>query len=309
MPPFATADATYPPNVRRELDKRDFIDPIWAAHFNIQQNELRATEKTLGVWPQVAEADPADRKPNYVTVANRINKTARAEQMISYVAANTSAEIPPGSWQRVAFGTPIADSHDAGYVSGLTIPQTGYWVVTAKADWTADDLSRSKGALRVISIEINGSDVGLRRSLKEDEFTASTPTTKLVWQEALAKGTNISVAVCTDVPGAAASHRYPVNVYLRAHLVRCLGRAALNLTTAFEYVPDPDPPPPPKPQPGPVVPRSPAPSQSRSPELQIKLVNPDRTIYEPDLQGGYYSERALDVFHGTNNELVEHRYL
>src|SRR5690606_17468793 len=299
---FPTADATYPARIRHELEKRDFIDPIWAAHFNIQQNEIQATQKTLGVLPQVATRDPADRVNDYGTVANRITKVARAEQMISYVAANTAVTLPTNRWYRVSFETTMADSRGAAYPAGLTIPESGYWVLTAKADWKSDSVSKQKNAVRLVGIEINGEDVGLRRSLIEDEYTSSTPTTRVVWQEALAKGTNISVAVRADIQQPPSNYECEVNVYLRAHLVRCLGRAELNLTTAFERLPEPEPEPKPEPGPKPEIPKPrveprPAPSYTPyDPGINIILVNPDHTIYYPDLQGGYYSQPALDKY-------------
>ncbi|MFI6512968.1 hypothetical protein ACIBCT_35665 [Streptosporangium sp. NPDC050855] len=239
--------ANYPATLRGWSTKRDFQDPIFAAHFNQVQDEVAAIERTLGLMPHKATNNPADRTVDYGTVTDRILAAARAEPMITYRGSNIGAQVVPNEYFRPRLD-PIEDTHDGAHGTGYRIPQTGYWVIVAKADWHATSQSQQQITSRILSLEINAKDVGLRDVLLETDGNRDSMTTTVTWQENLVEGTDITVAlhaILADVNRAVA----PVNVYLRCYLVRCLNKGGPGIPNS-DFDPDPPPPPPPPPDDG-----------------------------------------------------------
>ncbi|WP_188187608.1 hypothetical protein [Nonomuraea sp. SYSU D8015] len=239
--------ATYPAALRGWSTKRDFQDPIFAANFNQTQDELAAIERTLGLMPQRATNNPARRTPDYGTVTARILASARGEPMIAYRGTHIGAQVIPNEYFRPRL-TAVEDTHGMAHNTGFRINQTGYWMITAKADWLATSASQRQITSRMLSLEINQRDVGLRDVLLESDKNRDSMTTTVTWQENLVEGTDITVALHAIL---ADTERIvePVNVYLRAHLVRCLRQGGPGLPNP-NFDPDPPPPPPPPPDDG-----------------------------------------------------------
>lgn len=240
--------ATYPPSLAVWETKRDFIDPIWARHFNNVQEEVRAVELTLGINPQVAVDDPADRTPDYITVTNRVQKSARGEPMCSYRGLHIGAILEPNKYVRPTL-TASEDTHGAATEVGYRLPETGYWVITAKVDWPSTPASVVNETTRVVSIEIDGVDIGVRESILETDANRDDMSTMITWQERLPKGTDISLTL-SAVNLDPDKTTVPANIYLRAYLVRCFEQGAIVGLPNPEFKPTPpEPPPPPPPLP------------------------------------------------------------
>ncbi|WP_170991174.1 hypothetical protein [Herbidospora galbida] len=238
--------ASYPNSLRPWATKRDWIDPIFALHFNQSQDEISATQRTIGIRPQIATNDPAERTPNYTTVANRISQMARAQPMIAYRGIHEVAQIEANEYFRPTL-TASEDTHNGAITTGYRIPQTGFWVFTAKADWLPVESVTDKPIIRMISLEIDGEDCGIRDVITQSVDIIDDMTTMVTWQETLEKGTTISVALTVVNPNTPAPDAV-AHVYLRAHLVRCLDRGGPGIPTP-EF--EPEPPPPEEPPPGP----------------------------------------------------------
>lgn len=258
--------ATYPPSLASWEIKRDFVDPIWARHFNNVQEEIRAVELTMGINPQIAVDDPADRTPDYVTVANRVQKTARGEPMCSYRGSHIGVVLEPNNYVRPAL-TATEDTHGAASEVGYKLPETGYWVITAKVDWPSTPATVVHPTTRVVGIEIDGVDIGVRDSVLESSANRDDMSTMVTWQERLVAGTDISLtlqAVNLDTNKTTV----PANVYLRVYLVRCFGQGAIVGLPNTEFKPTPPVPPPPTPSPtpisSPVIPKPKEPRQTQS---------------------------------------------
>ncbi|MEU4534292.1 hypothetical protein AB0G15_05410 [Streptosporangium sp. NPDC023825] len=213
--------ASYPPSLASWATKRDFIDPIWARHFNIVQDEIKAIELTLGINPQIATADPAELTPDYTTVANRVQKSARREPFCSYRGIRLDDSITPNQHVRPEL-TASEDTHGASTQVGYRLPETGYWVINAMATWPSTPATAVHPTTRVMGIEINGTDLGLRESVLETVKNRDNLSTMVVWQERMSKGTDISLSL-RAVNADPDKTSIPVNVYLRVYLVRCTG--------------------------------------------------------------------------------------
>lgn len=234
--------ADYPSIIRGWNTKRDLIDPIFALHFNQTQAELSATETTVGTNPQIAVADPAKRTPNYGTLTSRVQSAARNEPMCSYRGTNTAVLVQPNEYYRPSL-TAIEDTHGAATLVGYRLPQTGYWMITAKVDWTPTPASVANMTSRMCGIELDGVDVGLRDWLLENDGNRDNMTTTVTWQEHLVEGTDISVVTYAILPDPNKA-ALPANVYLRCYLVRCIGEGAVQGIPSLEFAPDPVRPPP-----------------------------------------------------------------
>mgnify|MGYP001057051799 CR=1 FL=1 len=237
---------TYPAAIPGWSTKRDFQEPIWAQHFNRVQDEITATERTLGLMPHVATADPGGLTPDYGTVSARIQAIARGEPMITYRGYHLNAQIIPNEYFRPRLEA-AEDTHGMAHGTGFMIAETGYWMITAKADWLPTSVAQQQITTRMLILEINGRDVGLRDVLLETDKNRENMTTMITWQENLEKGTHITVAlhaILADTTRTIA----PVNVYLRAHLVRCLEKGGPGLPIPW-FEPDPRPDPPSRPRP------------------------------------------------------------
>ena len=252
--------AAYPSTERIWSTKRDFIDQIFAAHINTLQEEIKATETTVGIYPQRAVADPAGRTPDYLTVAARIQAAARGEPLIVYRAGAQAVTVPPNTYYRPAL-VPSEDTHGAATDTGLVLPETGLWVFTLKADWTPVEPAAPQPIVRIAALDIDGVDVGLRDVITQTPANAADMSCRLTWQETLPAGTHVAVALHI-VNADIAKPSGQANVYLRAHLARCLARGGTGLPSpVFQS----DPPPPPNYPSGPVTtPPDPVPERPRS---------------------------------------------
>lgn len=262
--------SSYPNLLHESLTKRDFQDPIFAAHFNAVQEEVFATQKTVGIKPQIALNDPAQRTKDYLTVTTRMQSAARGEPMIAYRGTATAVQVPTNEYFRPAL-VAVEDTHAAASGTGFVVPQTGYWVLTAKADWPSTSQSAATVTTRVLAIEINGVDIGLRDTVLEDDKNRDHMTTAVTWPESLAEGTHISV-VLHVVNGDPTKTPAPANVYLRAHIVRCLDRVGTGLPSPVFQA---DPPPPPS------YPSGPQPTTGPAPQTEATCGPPYVYVWSP----------------------------
>lgn len=233
--------SAYPPRIEIQPEKRDLIDPIWARHFNLMQDEIRATEATLGVNPHVAVADPADRTPNYATVGARIRSTARGEPMCVYSGRAIDAQVIPNQHVRPAL-TVAQDTHGGATAAGFRLPETGYWVINLKADWPSTSASQVHPTIRAAGIEINGVDLGLTDSVMETSDTRDNLSTQVTWQERLRKGTDVSINL-RAANADADLNPLPANAYLRVYLVRCMADGEIAGLPNAGWPVEPGPPP------------------------------------------------------------------
>jgi hypothetical protein len=233
--------AAYPPRIDTQPIKRDHIDPIWARHWNLMQDEVRATQLTVGVNPHIATANPAERTPNYGTVTDRIQHVARGEPMCSYRGRALSIQVKPNQHVRSEL-TATEDTHGAATPTGYRLPETGYWVMHAKADWPSTVTTQAHPTVRALGIEVNAADIGLTDSVIETTANKDNLTTQVTWQERLLKGTDISVNL-RAANGDPDLTVMPANVYLRVYLVRCMAQGGVvGLPTVGFPTPPEEPP-------------------------------------------------------------------
>lgn len=231
--------AAYPSTERAWTTKVDFLDQIFAVHINTLQDEIKATETTVGIFPQRAVADPAGRTPDYGTVTGRINSAARGEPLVSYRSRAELVDVPPNVYYRPAL-IPSEDSHGAATETGLVLPETGLWVFTIKADFKPVEPDGPQQIVRIAALDIDGEDVGLRDLIIQTTANRDDMSCRLTWQETLPAGTHIAVALHIINADSAQPHGQ-ANVYLRAHLARCLSQGGSGLPSPVFQT---DPPPP-----------------------------------------------------------------
>lgn len=228
--------ASYPASISDWTTKRNYIDIVWADHMNRMQDETKAIQETLGIIPQKATNNPGGLTPDHGTVAARIQSVARGEHIPYYRGSVVNYRAQPNVWHTPQLR---ADDDPFGLTtgSGLKLNETGLWMITAKCDWQATTYTRSQKAARLLRLQINGADVGVRDVFREDDHNTYALHNHLSWEDTFAKGTTISLGIRTEVQ--APDHVLPAHVWLRAHLVRCQDAANGEGTSVpFELPPD-----------------------------------------------------------------------
>ncbi|TKK84685.1 hypothetical protein FDA94_29160 [Herbidospora galbida] len=230
--------ASYPAAIPTWSTKRNYLDIVWADHMNRVQEEIEGTQRTLGVIPQRATNNPGNRTPDHGTVAARIQSVARGEHVPYFRGSIREYKITPNGWFRPSLR---ADDDPFGMYtgSGLTLNESGYWSFSIKADWAAYTETTSREATRMLRLEINGNDIGVRDSVVESTANRATLHNHITWSDTYPSGTTISIGVRTNMTGA--SRQLALHAYLRAHWVRSAPYTGEGGSVPFEQIPDDDP--------------------------------------------------------------------
>mgnify|MGYP000848079895 CR=1 FL=1 len=216
--------ASYPSSIRTWPTRLDWKNILWAAHVNDLQEEVDATQRTLGLTPHISRADPGGLTRDYGTVEARMTAHARGEALPFFRAQAIELVTYPGEWTPVpitAAEAILADPFRMADGSGVRLNAHGLWVIHARTEWQATGYTLLNQARRMLRVLINGSDVGLSDYTGEDARNSFTLHNQVSWQEVLPRGTTITVQVRTDLDDAP-SHELKVNVDLRLYLVRCV---------------------------------------------------------------------------------------
>jgi hypothetical protein len=230
--------AAYPDSIPVWSTKRNYIDIVWAEHMNRIQEEIQATQTTLGTVPQIASANPGGLKPDYGTVANRIQSVARGEQTPFFRGSQRNFQITPNAWSRPSLRAD--DDPFSMYAgTGVKLNEDGLWSVTIKADWQATSDTTAHEAARMIRLEVNGADIGVRNLIKEGSHNRLALHNHVTWEDTFSKGTVLSLSVRTNHDGPVS--QLNVHTYLRAHLVRCNSVSGDGGSIPFEPWPDQPP--------------------------------------------------------------------
>ena len=210
--------ASYPYEIPEWTTKRNYIDIVWADHMNRMQEETKAIQETLGVIPQRATNNPGGLTPDHGTVAARIQSVARGEHIPYFRGSHHNFRASPNQWH-----TPQLRADDDPFGmstgTGFRINETGLWMITAKCDWASTTYTRQQNAARLLRLQVNGNDVGVRDVIREDDTNSYALHNNLTWEDTFQAGTTISLGIRTEVQ--APDHILLAHVYLRAHLVRC----------------------------------------------------------------------------------------
>lgn len=227
--------AAYPASIPPWSTKRNYLDIVWADHVNRLQEETEAIQRTLGIIPQKATANPGSLTPDYGTVAARIQAVARGEQLPYFRGSLRDYKINPNTWSRPSLR---ADDDPFGLYAGagIRLNESGTWLITIKADRRATTDTTRFGAVHLLRLEINGSDVGVRHVLEETQANHLALHQHITWEENLAAGTVIVPSIRTNITGSSA--QLASHVYLRAHLVRCAPYTGEGGSVPFDEVPD-----------------------------------------------------------------------
>jgi hypothetical protein len=230
--------ASYPQSIPVWTTKRNYIDIVWADHMNRVQEELRAIQETLGVMPQRATADPGGRTPDHGTVAARIQSVARGEQIPYFRGSVREFDVVLNQWQRPVLR---ADEDPFGMYTGtgLRLNESGLWCITIKADWQSNNDTQRIGTTRILRLEVNGQDIGVRDVLEEGSHNRLALHQHITWTETLDKGTMISLGIRTNMAGTTSN--LDAHCYMRAHLVRCHPYTGEGMSVPFDQWPNPGP--------------------------------------------------------------------
>ncbi|MEU4534293.1 hypothetical protein AB0G15_05415 [Streptosporangium sp. NPDC023825] len=231
--------ASYPNAYRQWTTKRNYLDIVWAEHMNSVQDETSAIQQTLGIVPQIATANPGMVNPNHGTVAARIQHVARGEQIPIFRGSTRDATVTPGVWVRPTLRADD-DPFSMSTGTGIKINESGLWQITLKCDWKSVPATVQHQAARLLRLEINGDDVGVRNVIEEIPQNRAALHNHLTWTENLAKNTTISMGVRTNTGGSPGELIY--NAYMRVHMVRCHPPGEGG-PIPFEDIPDVEPPP------------------------------------------------------------------
>src|SRR5690606_15387330 len=124
--------------------------------------------------------------------------------------------------------------------TGIKLNQTGLWTISLLATWKATTQTQTNEAVRMIRLEVNGSDIGVRDVVEEQATNKSALHNHLTWTDTFSKDTTISMGVRTDMNGAAGAQAV-LHAYIRAYLVRCHDSAGAGGSVPFDPIPDQQP--------------------------------------------------------------------
>lgn len=230
--------ASYPSAYRQWTTKRNYLDIVWAEHMNSIQDETLAIQQTLGVIPQTATANPGMVNPNHGTVAARIQSVARGEQIPIFRGSTRENSLTAGVWVKPSLRADD-DPFSMSTGTGARLNESGLWCITLKCDWKSIPATVQHEAARLLRLEVDGVDIGVRDVIQEGPHNQSLLHNTLTWTETFAKNTLISMGVRTNTGGSPGALAY--NAYMRLHLVRChpVGEGG---SLPFEEIPDEHPP-------------------------------------------------------------------
>lgn len=230
--------ASYPSAYRQWTTKRNYLDIVWAEHMNSIQDETLAIQQTLGVVPQTATANPGMVNPNHGTVAARIQSVARGEQIPIFRGSTRESSVTQGIWGRPSLRADD-DPFSMSTGTGARLNESGLWCITLKCDWKSVPITLQHEAARLLRLEVDGDDIGVRNVIQEGPHNRSILHNTLTWTDTFAKNTLISMGVRTNTGGSPGPLIY--NAYMRLHLVRChpVGEGG---SLPFEEIPDEQPP-------------------------------------------------------------------
>ncbi|MDP9870461.1 MULTISPECIES: hypothetical protein [Streptosporangium] len=210
--------ASYPEGIRTYSTKLGWRNIVWAEHMNTMQEEIGATQTTVGVNPHIARNNPGGLLREYGTVEQRMTEHARGSDLPFYRGMALGVPLVANAWNPVALvakSDPFVMSDDAGV---LTLNETGLWMIEARAEYKATGYSLQKKARRKLRVLFNGIDVGMGDFTGEDARNSFALHNHITWPEVWEKGTKVTVQVRTDLE--APEHTLLANVVLRAYLVR-----------------------------------------------------------------------------------------
>lgn len=133
--------AIYPAAVATWTDRLNQIDTIWAQDPNSLAAEILALESTLGVMPQQEKFPVIGSAPiTYATVDARLTAIAQAAQLPVVSLTNSEQWVPNNQSSATNYGqwNSYRQAYDPfGMYNGtdITIPATGWWLVTAGQKW------------------------------------------------------------------------------------------------------------------------------------------------------------------------------
>ncbi|MGW0060350.1 hypothetical protein ACWDTT_10530 [Streptosporangium sandarakinum] len=194
--------ASYPGAIRTWSTKLGWRHIVWASHVNDLQTEIDATQRTLGLTPQISRNNPGGLVRDYTTVDERMTAHARGEAVPYFRAQAMNYSPPPGVWAEVPMTTPAsikADPFSLATSAGVRLNSTGLWMIEARTEWQATGYTGANKAARRMRILINGADVGLTHYTDEDARNSFALHNAVTWLEPLAAGTQITVQVMTGV--------------------------------------------------------------------------------------------------------------
>ncbi|MGW0060349.1 hypothetical protein ACWDTT_10525 [Streptosporangium sandarakinum] len=187
--------------------------------------------------PPVAQGTVLPVNPrNHGTVSSRLSYQGRGLHIPYYRGSALKVAVREGTWMK-----PTLRGYDDPYKmasgAGLRLNQDGLWRIEIKADHSPVGGSVASGSARVLRLEVDGKDVGLRDYLDDDADTSRESITAMTWTEEFKAGTQLTLGM--RVEGVPVDYEIFANVYLRAYLIR-----TTEGTFDFGYFPPPPPPPP-----------------------------------------------------------------
>jgi len=210
--------ATYPAGIRTWTTKRGWYHILWAAHMNDMQDEIHATQVTLGVNPHISYNNPGGITRQYGTFDNRLTQHARGTDIPIYRGRAMNVKLTPNTWTTINFEHRSDPFHLAEGDGTIRLNTHGLWLLAARAEYRATGHSLQKQAGRRMRILVDGQDVGLSDFTGETSKNSFALHNHITWPEVLPFGTRLRVQIRTDMD--APPHDILANVTFRVTLLR-----------------------------------------------------------------------------------------